>query len=60
MTRVRASRRYQFRLKIGRLAGSELDHPVDQVDAEHLLGDAVLDLQPGVHFEEVELAARLS
>src|SRR5439155_17799197 len=29
-----------------------------QVDAEHRLGDGVLDLQPGVHFEEVKVFTR--
>ncbi|MNQ47166.1 hypothetical protein D3C85_610020 [compost metagenome] len=36
------------------IAGGQFDHPAHQVDAPHLLGDAVLDLQAGVHFEEVE------
>src|SRR5690606_13702076 len=31
--------------------------PLHQVEAGHHLGDGVLDLEPGVHLEEVELAA---
>ena len=31
---------------------------LDEVDAVDELGDRVLDLQPGVHLEEEELAAR--
>ncbi len=34
----------------------EPDLLADQVDAVHLLGDRVLDLEPGVHLEEVEAA----
>ena len=30
-------------------------HPFDEVDAAHLFGDAMLDLEPRVHFEEVEI-----
>ena len=37
------------------LAGGLADHPLDEVDAGHLLGHAVLDLQARVHLEEVEL-----
>ncbi len=36
------------------VAGGQLDHPVHQIDTPDLLGDAVLDLQAGVHLEEVE------
>ncbi|MCY1344045.1 hypothetical protein D9M69_300730 [compost metagenome] len=36
------------------IAGRQFDHPAHQVDAPDLFGDAVLDLQAGVHFEEVE------
>ncbi len=31
------------------------DHPLDEVDAGDFFGDAVLDLESGVDFEEVEL-----
>ncbi len=41
------------------LAGGQLHHPAHQVDAEHLLGDAVLHLQAGVHFQKVEAVAVL-
>ena len=37
-----------------RLAGGEPHHPLDDVDAGHLLGDAVLDLDARVDLEEVE------
>jgi hypothetical protein len=40
-----------------RLAGRYPDLLGDQVHAVHRLGDRVLDLQPGVHLEEVEPAA---
>ena len=44
-----------------RLTGGDLQLQRDQVDPlaahpRHLLGDRVLDLEPGVHLEEVELA----
>ena len=41
-----------------RLAGGDAQLLVHQVDAADLLGDGVLHLQPGVHFEEVERAVR--
>ncbi len=41
------------------LAGGQLHHPAHQVDAEHLLGDAVLHLQAGVHLQKVETVAVL-
>ena len=41
-------------LEIERLARGQAQHPRDQVDAVHRLGDAVLDLQPGVDLEEEE------
>ncbi len=37
-------------------SGGDTDLLGDQVDARDHLGDGVLDLQPGVHLEEVELA----
>ena len=40
------------------LAGRQAHHPLDEIDAGDLLGDAVLDLQARVDLEEVELAAR--
>ena len=36
-------------------AGGQTYHPLDQINAEHLLGDAMLNLQAGVYFQEVEL-----
>ena len=39
----------------GRLAGRGEDHPLDQIDTAHFLGDSVLHLQSRVHFEEIEL-----
>ena len=36
-------------------AGGLEDHPLDEVDAGDLLGDAVLDLEAGVDFEEEEI-----
>ncbi len=41
------------------VTGRQFDHPAHQVDAPDLFGDAVLDLQASVHFEEVE-ALRLA
>ena len=39
-----------------RLAGGDAQLPLDQVEAGDHLGDRVLDLQPRVHFHEVERA----
>ncbi len=39
------------------LASRLPQHPFDEVDTGYLLGDAVLDLEAGVHFEKIELAA---
>ena len=36
------------------LAGGDADHQLDQVEPGDALGHRVLDLQPGVHLEEVE------
>jgi hypothetical protein len=33
-----------------------VDLKVDEVDPRHALGHRMLDLQPGVHFQEVELS----
>ncbi len=41
-----------------RLARRHPHHPLDEIDAGHLLGDAVLDLDAGVHLEEVEALDR--
>jgi hypothetical protein len=40
-----------------RLAGGDAQLQLDEVEAGDALGDRVLDLQAGVHLEEVELAA---
>ena len=40
----------------GHFACRLFHHPLHQVDAGHLLGDAVLHLQARVHFEEIEFA----
>ncbi len=48
-----AGRRHQC-VERCKLTLSLADHPLDQIDARHLLRDAMLDLQPRVHFEEVE------
>ena len=37
------------------LAGGDADHLLDQIDAGDVLGHRVLDLQAGVHLEEVEV-----
>ncbi len=37
------------------LAGRQPDHPFDQIDAGHFLGDAVFDLQACVDLEKIEL-----
>ena len=39
------------------LARRLADHPFDEIDAEHRLGDWVLDLEPSVHFKEGEILA---
>ena len=52
--RARAARR-RLR-KRQRLALRDADLPAHQVEAGHQLGDRVLDLEPGVHLEEVEVA----
>ncbi len=39
--------------QIGQLAGGQAHHPLDQIDAGHLLGHAVLDLDAGVDLQEV-------
>ena len=39
-----------------RLAGGDPDLPLDEIDAGDHLGDRVLDLEPGVHLEEEEVA----
>ena len=36
-------------------AGGDADLLAHQIDAAHHLGHRVLDLQPGVHFDEREL-----
>ena len=35
-------------------SGRQVNHPANQVNTPHLLGDAVLYLQTGVHFKEVK------
>ena len=39
-------------VKRRQFAGGQLDHPANQVDPVDEFGDAVFDLQSGVHFEE--------
>ena len=41
--------------QIGRFSRRDADHPLHEIDARHLLRDAMLDLQARIHFEEVEL-----
>src|SRR6185295_19806412 len=41
-----------------RLTAGNLDLKLDQINARDHLGHRVLDLQPRVHFDEVELARR--
>src|SRR5262245_4851794 len=36
------------------LAGGNPDHLLDQIDPGHQLGDRMLDLQPRIHFKEIE------
>ena len=38
------------------LAGSQPHHPLHQVHAGDFLGNTVLDLQAGIHFQEIERA----
>ncbi len=42
-------------LKRKALSCRDADLPVDEVEASDELGDGVLDLQAGVHFQEIEL-----
>ena len=44
------------RIEVEPFAARDADLPTHQIDAGHHFGDWVLDLQAGVHFEEVELA----
>ena len=39
-----------------RLAGGDADHQLHEVEAGHQLGHRMLDLQPRVHLQEVEIA----
>ena len=41
-----------------RLAGGDADHQLHQVETGDEFGDRMLDLQPRVHFEKVEIARR--
>ena len=41
----------------GRLTGCDAQHPFDEIEARDHLGDAVLDLQPRVHLQEIECAS---
>ena len=50
-----AAERDRLLLVAERLAGGDAQLLADQVDARDLLGDRVLDLQPGVDLEEEEL-----
>ena len=43
-----------------RLAGGDAELPFDEVEPGHRLGYRVLDLQPRVHLDEIELAGRAS
>ena len=45
--------------QVERFAGGDAQLPLDEVEAGDHLGDGVLDLQAGVHLEEVEVAVRL-
>ena len=38
------------------MAGRDADLPGDEIEASDHLGDRMLDLQAGVHFEKVEVA----
>ncbi len=51
-------RAVQLRLEIRQVrafAGGDLQHPLDQVQTGDRLGDRVLNLQAGIHFQEIEL-----
>src|ERR1700740_3645648 len=39
------------------LAGGDQELPFDEVEPGHHLGDRMLDLQPSVHFDEIEARA---
>ena len=58
LDRVRRAARRAAVVEKRVVAGRAADHPLDEIDAGDLLGDAVLDLQAGVDLEEVELVAR--
>ncbi|OSN17060.1 hypothetical protein BV360_02747 [Pseudomonas syringae pv. actinidiae] len=36
------------------ITGSQLHHPADQIDAPHLFGNTMLNLQARVHFQKIE------
>ena len=40
------------------LAGGDADHLLDQIEAGDELGHRMLDLQPRVHLEEIEVPRR--
>ena len=39
-----------------RLAGGDAELPLDEIEPGHRLGDGMLDLEPGVHLEKIEVA----
>jgi hypothetical protein len=49
-----ALRLRRFAIEEGEIARPAAHHPFDQIDAHHLFGDAVFDLQSGVHLKEEE------
>ena len=48
-----------FLLGAERLSSSNPDHLLNQIQVGNALGDRVLDLQTGVHFQEVEVPLRI-
>ena len=45
--------------EIQRFSSRDTEHPLHQVDAGDPFGDRMLYLQPGVHFQQVEVARRI-
>ena len=56
LDRVTERRQRTDRIDVEPLAAGNPDLPVDEVEAGHHLGHRMLDLQPGVHLEEIERA----
>ena len=50
-----AARLWRLGIQKCEVFGSASDHPLDKVDAHHFFGNAMFDLESGVHFQKEEL-----